>query len=1168
MRFFCLFIAFLTPKIFFGQWLVQPAPSDNFRAVNFTSATNGLIAGEHGLYYTNNGGATWINVNPPIISSDSLVFRHTSFNGISYSSFYWVISGKDTVNDRAVIFRLGYTSTTATLVYTGNAGSKFNDISMYSGTAYAVGDSNLLTRSTDAGLTWVNYVTPTQIENYRSVASSGSTVTLLGDPGHIYYKTNSSSWSLFPISTDVEFIRFSLGSTMGLHDTISITFGTYPTGFTFNHNFSGGIMNASEISGPTGGPRFISTDHGIYVSVGNNWELQGSSSGYNLNGISAPSSTVGYAVGNNGLLLKTTNGGVLNVPYPLFSVPVISCENTPVSFTNSSNVNYQYAWKVNHVLFSNSYSPSYTFPSAGTYSITLVGTNGTYSDSLTRIITVYGVPDVNKTVSVVDSVICRTGSSDITINNSDTGVVYYLYKVPNASPIDNVNGNGTSVTLNTGVINTTSRFVISAQYQSLGCAGYFTDTIQVQVDHTYANLGMSLYSAHPGESVNYFQHCIDADHYRWYFGGNATPSFDSIADPIGITYQNTGTNMVHLAVWDNIGCYDSTSAVGAFCFSDTMQPLTDSSCWAIKYVGYGNSGDNSAMQCDEHNHLLIGGGIQSGGTFTTRLGSPRNIVGSSGIFISEYSRKGVLRWNIHSNSLNACNSCPVVSDIRILPDGDILAAGTVQDQSWFYFGNAGRDSLLAVSGYYVMRMDSLGNRKWFTQLSRYPNTLWYGFTDMSMTVDSSGRIFVAGTRFPNYFFNTGSGTHTLPVIPQTSLFIARLNGNGDLVWISDITKSNPVSTGDPDFRITKLASNSNGDLFFIGTNSFSPGSTVTFGAVNGPNLVLTAPQEKDVLIGCYDTTGAVRWSMKITTNPFDNTGSDQSPEQGVVCDENGNVYFAGRMADSALIPSVSGPDINYTGRSAYVICSYDRNGNRRWVTGAEGASSAEGGVFSLVSDKKNNITTCAFFDYYNQLNPPRKVFSSNGSYTLVPLSESSSYVIRYDTLGILQFITSESGVISPNTNQRVSGIICASDSGTLYMSGDVNTLSALTNTNINGNIMNFFTEGSFVTEFNSSCIPTNIFIGTGIQSENIEMQDFTVSPNPADESFSLYSLALPVNITSIQIFDEIGQEVTQLNQPFTSDIIQIDSRNLPDGLYYLIVWTGGVRSARKILVRH
>jgi photosystem II stability/assembly factor-like uncharacterized protein len=189
---FFILIIFL-PKFIFAQWIVQSAPSDNFSAVNFTSATNGLIVGHHGLYYTNNGGATWVTINPPVASVDSLVFRHTSFSKVSYASFYWLITGKDTIANKAVIFRLGYTSTICTLVYTGTVGSSLNDISFYGGTAFAAGDNNLLVNSINTGQTWNIYVTPAPIENYRSVATTGSATTLLGAPGDVYYKTTSGS---------------------------------------------------------------------------------------------------------------------------------------------------------------------------------------------------------------------------------------------------------------------------------------------------------------------------------------------------------------------------------------------------------------------------------------------------------------------------------------------------------------------------------------------------------------------------------------------------------------------------------------------------------------------------------------------------------------------------------------------------------------------------------------------------------------------------------------------------------------------------------------------------------------------------------------------------------------------------------------------------------------
>jgi hypothetical protein len=936
-------------------------------------------------------------------------------------------------------------------------------------------------------------------------------------------------------------------------------------------------MNASELSCPLSGPRFISTDHGIYVSNGLNWELQASSSGYVLKGISVPTATVGYAVGDNGLLLKTTNGGVLNIPYPNFSFPSVCCENAPVTFTNNTSSTYLFSWKVNNVLFSNAFSPSYTFPSAGNYSVTMIATNGPYADSLTRIITVVGVPDLNKTVSIVDSVICRTGFSLITVNNSDTGVVYYLYKIFNSSPIDSVNGNGTGASMNTGIITTTSNYVIKAKYQNVNCYGYFPDTIQIHVDHTHADFRMSLFNVLPGEPVDYYQYCKDADHYRWYFGSNANPTFDSTANPSGIVYQNPGPDNVNLAVWDDIGCYDSVTIAGAYCFNDTTTLLNTPNCWAFKYVGYDNAGLNNAIALKRNSEMLLGGVFYGGPyVYTTRTGRNWLLteISDGGIYLADSTQKGVLRWTIFSHPDIYTSDGENLAGIKILPNGDIVACGK-NESGWFHFNNL--DSIYFQGGYFTLCIDSLGKYKWMDRLTipnianKYPN--------MNIDADALGNIYISGSCYPIQFTSSNFGNQTIPSAPNSSSpFFARITSDGQLVWMTYISQSTALSN-EQYFRVVSIAVSPDGELYFTGTTLYL---TLILHSTSGPDIAVSPSSGQGLMLGCYDISGMLRWVHCTNAVSYINENSDihdiGNPGLGLAADSHGNVYLSGYMSANPIVfPSVNASSYTYSTNDSYVICSYNRNGDFRWATGANTTlGSLSGGTYSITFDRLDHIHSTNFFNAVTTSSNVIQFLSTNGTYTPINMNGPSVYLLDYDTMGVLYHASTEMGLTSTNSSQQIEMCLAVNDSGIVFAPGDVWVQSSLTNTNIANSMMNFFTLGSFVAKFSPPCAPTNIFYPqttSTITQDSANENTFVISafPDPAKDELNLNFSNIEGGKVTITLYDLSGEKISSLgtfilNPGKTLKTFSLSQFGLANGAYILDCTTDYATAKTMIIV--
>ena len=137
--------------------------------------------------------------------------------------------------------------------------------------------------STDSGVSWVLQDSVFSEKETRSIAALNSTNyfavggTSGGDPTGYTFSTTGGAQSV----------------SSGLLQSVDVASGTYYT--------AGAVNQGTQLFPNYQGTVLKSTD-------GTNWTTQ-VSSGPKLNGISASDSSVAYAVGDNGTVQKTTNGG-------------------------------------------------------------------------------------------------------------------------------------------------------------------------------------------------------------------------------------------------------------------------------------------------------------------------------------------------------------------------------------------------------------------------------------------------------------------------------------------------------------------------------------------------------------------------------------------------------------------------------------------------------------------------------------------------------------------------------------------------------------------------------------------------------------------------------------------------------------------------------------------
>jgi hypothetical protein len=193
------------------------------------------------------------------------------------------------------------------------------------------------------------------------------------------------------------------------------------------------------------------------------------------------------------------------------------CPNQNVSFTNTSSNATQFTWKMNNVIFGNQVNSAFTFTTPGNFKVTLLATNSTCADSISKIIHVYPLPLVKLGN---DTTICAGTSLALHTGLDNTFDIYW-----------STGANTPSI-----IVNNPGIYWVNVFNPATGCMK--ADTIQV---FTYPNFGISLGSDQTicaGNSVILNPGYYSAASYSW--STNATTQ--SIPVTTSGVYSVTVTN--------------------------------------------------------------------------------------------------------------------------------------------------------------------------------------------------------------------------------------------------------------------------------------------------------------------------------------------------------------------------------------------------------------------------------------------------------------------------------------------------------------------------------------------------------------------------------------------------------------------------------------------------
>ena len=375
--------------------------------------------------------------------------------------------------------------------------------------------------------------------NFGEPASGPNNISTIQNPGHTYGASGTFTVTLI------------VSNANGCADTITKTLIVNPipsVSFTSNTICFGNTTTFNN-------PSFITTGNITNWA----WNFGDPNSGpNNLSGSQSPTH-IFTAGGTFYVILTATSdsGCQSNVTLPVIVHPLptasfvatLGCTNTPVYFTNASSLATQWLWD-----FGNSggasllQNPSYTYPSLGSYVVTLIVTSaGGCRDTVSDTVNVNPSPVPNFSP---DSVCVNFPAAfhDLTIAPGGN-ITNWIWNFGDGSAPDTAQ-------------NPTHTYALPGTYtvsltvtSSNGCKATGINTVLVFPQPT----AQFSYSPNPyanlGDEVDFTnQSFSNITNWYWYFGDSSAVSF--IPNPSHV-YNDTGNFVITLIVQDNDGCMDT-----------------------------------------------------------------------------------------------------------------------------------------------------------------------------------------------------------------------------------------------------------------------------------------------------------------------------------------------------------------------------------------------------------------------------------------------------------------------------------------------------------------------------------------------------------------------------------------------------------------------------------
>jgi hypothetical protein len=283
----------------------------------------------------------------------------------------------------------------------------------------------------------------------------------------------------------------------------------------------------------------------------------------------------------------------------------------------------------------------------------------------------------------------------------------------------------------------------------------------------------------------------------------------------------------------------------------------------------------------------------------------------------------------------------------------------------------------------------------------------------SMTVDpaGSGDIYITGSFQGTVDFDPGPATFNLTSSGNTDIFITKLDGAGNFVWVKAMG-----GTGFDVGRSVVVDPSGSGDVYitgsFSGSVDFDPGA----GTHN-----LNSNGDVDIFLTKLDDAGNFVWAKAMGGTGFDHGYSLAVDPSG-----SGNVYMTGVFSRTVNFEQNSSTFIlTSRGYCDTFISKLNSAGGVVWVKAIGGAGSDSYGQSILLDPSgSGDIYTTGYFDGTVDFDP------GPGTYNL---SGGGNFITKLDALGKLTWARAVNGSVYAGTDRSLS--IDPRGNGDIYVTG-------------------------------------------------------------------------------------------------------------------------------------